>query len=122
MGTVAFLASPFGRDGIACDDGEGKPSVSEPLQCSYELSSMGIRVSPESMDRQLTAAGCDDRRKLPFHKAVLNGELPYTIGGGIGQSRLCMLLLGSAHIGEVQASVWDNATREACEKAGIPLL
>ena len=94
----------------------------EPLQCSYELSSMGIRVSPESMDRQLTAAGCDDRRTLPFHKAVLNGELPYTIGGGIGQSRLCMLLLGSAHIGEVQASVWDAATREACEKAGIPLL
>ena len=94
----------------------------DPLQCSYELSSMGIRVSPESMDRQLTAAGCDDRRELPFHKAVLNGELPYTIGGGIGQSRLCMLLLGSAHIGEVQASVWDNVTREACEKAGIPLL
>ena len=94
----------------------------EPLQCSYELSSMGIRVSPESMDRQLTMAGCDDRRTLPFHKAVLNGELPYTIGGGIGQSRLCMLLLGSAHIGEVQASVWDSATREACEKAGIPLL
>ena len=92
----------------------------EPLQCSYELSSMGIRVSPESMDRQLTAAGCDDRRTLPFHKAVLNGELPYTIGGGIGQSRLCMLLLGSAHIGEVQASVWDAATREACEKAGHP--
>ena len=94
----------------------------EPLQCSYELSSMGIRVSPESMDRQLTAAGCDDRRTLPFHKAVLNGELPYTIGGGIGQSRLCMLLLGSAHIGEVQASVWDEATRAACAKAGIPLL
>ena len=94
----------------------------EPLQCSYELSSMGIRVSPESMDRQLTMAGCDDRRALPFHKAVLNGELPYTIGGGIGQSRLCMLLLGSAHIGEVQASVWDEATRAACAKAGIPLL
>ena len=94
----------------------------EPLQCSYELSSMGIRVSPESMDRQLTMAGCDDRRTLPFHKAVLNGELPYTIGGGIGQSRLCMLLLGSAHIGEVQASVWDEATRAACAKAGIPLL
>ncbi len=66
----------------------------DPLQCSYELSSMGIRVSPESMDKQLTMAGCDDRRVLPFHKAVLNGELPYTIGGGIGQSRLCMLLLG----------------------------
>ena len=94
----------------------------DPLQCSYELSSMGIRVSPESMDKQLTMAGCDDRRVLPFHKAVLNGELPYTIGGGIGQSRLCMLLLGSAHIGEVQASVWDEATREACAKAGIPLL
>ena len=94
----------------------------EPLQCSYELSSMGIRVSPESMDRQLTMAGCDNRRTLPFHKAVLNGELPYTIGGGIGQSRLCMLLLGSAHIGEVQASVWDEATRAACAKAGIPLL
>ena len=94
----------------------------DPLQCSYELSSMGIRVSPESMDRQLTMAGCDDRRTLPFHKAVLNGELPYTIGGGIGQSRLCMLLLGSAHIGEVQASVWDEATRAACAKAGIPLL
>ena len=94
----------------------------EPLQCSYELSSMGIRVSPESMDRQLTMAGCDDRRALPFHKAVLSGELPYTIGGGIGQSRLCMLLLGSAHIGEVQASVWDQATHEACAKAGIPLL
>ena len=94
----------------------------DPLQCSYELRSMGIRVSPERMDRQLTMAGCDDRRALPFHKAVLNGELPYSIGGGIGQSRLCMLLLGSAHIGEVQASVWDAATREACAKAGIPLL
>ena len=94
----------------------------DPLQCSYELSSMGIRVSPESMDKQLTMAGCNDRRELPFHKAVLNGELPYSIGGGIGQSRLCMLLLGSAHIGEVQASVWDKDTREACAKAGIPLL
>ena len=94
----------------------------DPLQCSYELSSMGIRVSPESMDRQLTLAGCDDRRSLPFHKAVLAGELPYSIGGGIGQSRLCMLLLGSVHIGEVQASVWDAATLEACRLAGIPLL
>ena len=83
---------------------------------------MGIRVSPESMDRQLRIAGCDDRRSLPFHRALLAGELPYTIGGGIGQSRLCMLLLGSAHIGEVQASVWDFSTREACDRAGIPLL
>lgn len=94
----------------------------DPLQCSYELSSMGIRVSPESMDRQLTLAGCDDRRALPFHRAVLAGELPYSIGGGIGQSRLCMLLLGSVHIGEVQASVWDAATLDACRQAGIPLL
>src|SRR5699024_11883906 len=82
----------------------------------------GFRVSPESLHRQLTEAGCDGRRALPFHKALLAGELPCTIGGGIGQSRLCMLLLGSAHIGEVQASVWDAATRAACEKAGIHLL
>ena len=92
------------------------------LNCSYELSSMGIRVSPESLDRQLTEAGCNNRRDLPFHKALLAGELPYTIGGGIGQSRLCMLLLGSAHIGEVQCSVWDQDTREKCARAGIPLL
>ena len=92
------------------------------LGCSYELSSMGIRVTPESLDRQLTEAGCDDRRSLPFHKALLAGELPLTIGGGIGQSRLCMLLLGSAHIGEVQASVWDEETRRKCREAGIPLL
>ena len=83
---------------------------------------MGIRVSPESMDRQLTMAGCDDRRTLPFHKAVLAGELPYTIGGGIGQSRLCMLLIGTAHIGEVQVSLWDEATRKTCEDAGVILL
>ena len=92
------------------------------LNISYELSSMGIRVSPESLDTQLTEAGCDDRRTLPFHKALLSGELPYTIGGGIGQSRLCMLILGSAHFGEVQASVWDEETRAACRRAGIPLL
>jgi aspartate--ammonia ligase len=92
------------------------------LGCSYELSSMGIRVTPESLDRQLHEAGCDDRRKLPFHKALLAGELPLSIGGGIGQSRLCMLLLGSAHIGEVQVSVWDEQTRRACAEAGIVLL
>ena len=89
---------------------------------AFELSSMGIRVSPESLDRQLTAAGCDDRRTLKFHKALLAGELPLTIGGGIGQSRLCMLLLGSAHIGEVQSSVWDAETRRICKEAGIPIL
>ena len=83
---------------------------------------MGIRVDPAAMDRQLTEAGCDARRSLTFHKMLLEGKLPLTIGGGIGQSRLCMLLLGKAHIGEVQASVWDAATVEACEKAGIELL
>ena len=92
------------------------------LGCAMEISSMGIRVDPASMDRQLTLAGCDDRRELPYHRALLNGELPLTIGGGIGQSRLSMLLLGKAHIGEVQASIWDNETMEICEKAGVMLL
>ena len=92
------------------------------LGCAMEISSMGIRVDPESMDRQLTMAGCDSRRELPYHKALLNGEMPLTIGGGIGQSRLSMLLLGKAHIGEVQASVWDKDTMEKCEEAGIILL
>ena len=94
----------------------------EPLQCALEISSMGIRVDPESLDKQLSLAGCDHRRELPFHKMLLNGELPLTIGGGIGQSRLCMLLLGKAHVGEVQASIWDKATREACREAGVTLL
>ena len=92
------------------------------LGCAFEASSMGIRVSPESLDRQLSIAGCDNRRELPFHKALLAGELPSTIGGGIGQSRLCMLLLGKAHIGEVQASVWDSQTVELCREAGVQLL
>ena len=94
----------------------------EPLQCPLEISSMGIRVDPESLDRQLTEAGCDNRRELPFHKMLLNGQLPLTIGGGIGQSRLCMLLLGKAHIGEVQASLWDEETKRLCKEAGIVLL
>ncbi len=94
----------------------------ELLDCSFEISSMGIRVDPASLDRQLTLAGCDDRRALPYHRMLLNGELPLTIGGGIGQSRLSMLLLGKAHIGEVQVSLWDEETLEKCEKAGIMLL
>ncbi len=92
------------------------------LGCAFEISSMGVRVSPESLERQLRLSGKEERRELPFHQALLKGELPYTIGGGIGQSRLCMLLLGKAHIGEVQSSYWDQATHEACEKAGIVLL
>ena len=92
------------------------------LGCAFEISSMGIRVDPAALDRQLTLAGCDDRRELPYHKALLNGELPLTIGGGIGQSRLSMLLLGKAHIGEVQASIWDEDTVKRCEQAGVILL
>lgn len=89
---------------------------------AFEISSMGIRVDEESLDRQLTLAGCDNRRDLPFHKMLLSGELPLTMGGGIGQSRLCMLLIGTAHIGEVQVSLWDEETRRAYEEQGILLL
>ena len=89
---------------------------------SFEISSMGIRVDEESLDRQLTAAGCDDRRSLPFHKALLAGELPLTVGGGIGMSRLCMLMMGCAHIGEVQSSIWDDETHRSCDEAGVMLL
>lgn len=92
------------------------------LERAFEISSMGIRVNAESLDRQLTLAGCDDRRNLPFHKMLLNNDLPLTIGGGIGQSRLCMLLIGCAHIGEVQSSIWDSETVRICEENGIALL
>ena len=94
----------------------------ETLHCAMELSSMGIRVDPASLDRQLSLSGCDDRRSLPFHRALLAGELPPAMGGGIGQSRMCMLLMGKAHIGEVQSSYWDGPTRQACAEAGIFLL
>ena len=94
----------------------------EVLGRALEISSMGIRVDAEALDRQLRISGCDDRRALPFHRMLLNNELPLTIGGGIGQSRLSMLMMGCAHIGEVQSSVWDHETVEACEKAGIRLL
>ena len=89
---------------------------------AFEISSMGIRVDAEALDRQLTERGCDDRRSLPFHKMLLNDELPLSIGGGIGQSRLCMLMMGRAHIGEVQSSIWDKETIEGCKAAGIKLL
>ena len=89
---------------------------------ALEISSMGIRVDAASLDYQLTVSGCNDRRELPFHKMLLNDELPLTIGGGIGQSRLCMLMMGCAHIGEVQSSIWDADTHRACEAAGIRLL
>ena len=92
------------------------------LERAFEISSMGIRVDPAALDRQLTLAGCDSRRELPFHRMLLAGELPLTMGGGIGQSRLCMILLGKAHIGEVQASIWDDETIRACQDAGVILL
>lgn len=92
------------------------------LQCAFEISSMGIRVDGASLNAQLAKAGCEHRRELPFHQALLAGELPLTMGGGIGQSRLSMLLLGKAHIGEVQVSIWDQDTVAGCRAAGIVLL
>ncbi len=94
----------------------------EVLDRAFEISSMGIRVDEKSLDMQLKLSECEERRSLPFHKMLLEGKLPLTIGGGIGQSRLCMLMLGSAHIGEVQSSIWDKETIEGCKKAGIRLL
>ena len=92
------------------------------LEKALEISSMGIRVDEEAMRRQLKIRGCEERASLPFHSALLRGELPLTIGGGIGQSRLCMLMMGCAHIGEVQSSIWDDETLRGCKMAGIKLL
>ncbi len=92
------------------------------LECALEISSMGIRVDEKSLNEQLKKAGCEERRELPYHKMLLAGELPLTIGGGIGQSRLCMLLLDRAHVGEVQASIWPGEMREVCRQNDIFLL
>lgn len=92
------------------------------LEIPFEISSMGIRVSPESLSKQLEERGCPEKAGLNFHKMLLNGELPYSIGGGIGQSRLCMFLLRKAHIGEVQASIWPEEQIKQCAEAGINLL
>lgn len=92
------------------------------LGCAMEISSMGIRVDEKALDEQLTKANANERREFPFHKALLNGELPLTMGGGIGQSRLSMLLLGKAHIGEVQVSLWDEETKRICKENGVILL
>ena len=92
------------------------------LDIALELSSMGIRVDEESLASQLEKAGCPERAKLPFQKAILNKELPYTIGGGIGQSRICMFFLRKAHIGEVQCSLWPEETMEMAKEAGLQLL
>ncbi|MDO5441289.1 MAG: aspartate--ammonia ligase [Bacillota bacterium] len=95
---------------------------SEILNCAIEISSMGIRVDAKSMDYQLNKSGHNERREFPFHNAILNDDMPLTIGGGIGQSRLCMLLLGAAHIGEVQSAVWDEDTKKICKENGIFIL
>lgn len=92
------------------------------LECSFEISSMGIRVDGEALRRQLELRGEAWKSELMYHKALLEGELPYTIGGGIGQSRLCMFLLRKAHIGEIQSSVWPERMREICHEAGIDLV
>ena len=92
------------------------------LDNAIELSSMGIRVDEEALKKQLKAAKCEDRKELDYHKALLDGKLPYTIGGGIGQSRICMFFLNKAHIGEVQVGIWPQEMVEECSKAGITLL
>ncbi len=94
----------------------------EVLGSAFEISSMGIRVDSKSLDEQLTLANADHRRAFPFHKMLLEGKLPLAIGGGIGQSRLCMLILGKCHIGEVQASIWDDETLRTCSEAGVQIL
>ncbi len=92
------------------------------LECALELSSMGIRVDEAAMLHQLDISGCNDRKKYPFHSSLLRGELPYTVGGGIGQSRICMYFLRKAHIGEVQSSMWPDSMLAECEEKGIKLL
>ena len=94
----------------------------ETLGRAFEISSMGIRVDKAALEQQLALSGCQDRKELPFHKALLNDELPLTIGGGIGQSRLCMLLISCCHIGEVQSSIWDENTMRTCRDRGVMLL
>lgn len=121
------LKSGMSHDGRAPDYDDWKLNGDlmfwdEILGCAIEISSMGIRVDENSLREQLKKAQCEWRSGLEFHKKLLGGELPLTIGGGIGQSRLCMLLLGKAHIGEVQVSVWDKNTIEGCRQAGIMLL
>ena len=127
MGIGGKLSSgkPHGNRAPDYDDWDLNGDIifyNDVLDIAFEISSMGIRVDPAAMDRQLSAAGCDHRRALPFHKMLLNNELPLTIGGGIGQSRLCMLLIGCAHIGEVQTSLWDEDTLRICKENHIRLL
>ena len=127
MGIGGKLSDGKPHDGRAPDyddwDLNGDILVWYPvLNRAVELSSMGIRVNAESLKKQLALAGCPEREKLSYHRMLLDGELPLTIGGGIGQSRLCMVMLHKAHIGEVQASVWDDETTKTCTEHQITLL
>ena len=127
MGVGGKLKSGKIHDGRAPDYDDwslnGDILLYDPLlDISLEVSSMGIRVDPETLMRQLKERGCEERAELPFQKALLNGELPQTIGGGIGQSRMCVYFLRKAHVGEVQASIWPDEVVEACRKARILLL
>ena len=125
IGGVLRSGKPHGNRAPDYDDWSLNGDIllwNDVLGSALEISSMGIRVDAESLDRQLSIAHCEHRRALPFHKMLLNNELPLTIGGGIGQSRLCMLLMGCAHIGEVQSSIWDEETVRICEENGIRLL
>ena len=127
MGVGKKLKSGIKHDGRApdYDDWDLNGDILfwfEPLKCALEISSMGIRVDEDALVEQLEAENCLERLELPYHKQILNKELPYTIGGGIGQSRLCMLLLKKAHVGEVQASIWPQEVIDECEKHNIHLL
>ena len=116
-------------DDWTSDCGDGKKGLNGDILIWYpvlgrsvELSSMGIRVDKEALLRQLKISGEEEREKLYFHQQLLNDKLPLTIGGGIGQSRLCMVLLHKAHLGEIQASIWPDAMRQECEKMGMNLI
>ena len=125
IGGRLSCGKPHGTRAPDYDDWELNGDIlfyNEVLGRALEISSMGIRVNRESLSRQLRLAGCPERESLPFHSMLLRGELPLTVGGGIGQSRLCMLMMRTAHIGEVQCSVWDSDTLRICREAGIPLL
>ena len=128
-GDTHDLRSPDYDDYSTIDPKTGLPGLNgdllvwnEVLECAIELSSMGIRVDKEALLRQLELSGKEDRKELYFHKRLLNGSLPLSIGGGIGQSRLCMLYLKKAHIGEIQASIWPESMRKECEEYGMTLI
>ena len=127
MGVGKKLKSGIKHDGRApdYDDWDLNGDILfwfEPLKCALEISSMGIRVDEDSLVKQLETENCLDRLQLPYQQQIMNKELPYTIGGGIGQSRLCMLLLKKAHVGEVQASIWPQEMIDECSKHNINLL